>query len=63
VDQAGGAGPEREAPDLSESLIERLVAGTEAQADGRSIRELERYRDESLIAIMKAIEETRKAHA
>jgi carnitine 3-dehydrogenase len=52
-----------EAPDLSESLIERLVAGTEAQADGRSIRELERYRDESLIAIMKAIEETRKAHA
>jgi carnitine 3-dehydrogenase len=52
-----------EAPDLSESLIERLVAGTEAQADGRSIRELERYRDESLIAILKAIEETRKAHA
>ena len=51
------------APDLSATLIDRLVEGTQAQAGGRSIRELERYRDNCLIAILNAIEQTRKAHA
>jgi carnitine 3-dehydrogenase len=52
-----------EAPELTDTLIDRMVEGVEAQADGWSVRELERYRDDCLIAVMKAIEETRKVHA
>jgi carnitine 3-dehydrogenase len=40
-----------EAPELTESLIDRMVEGTQAQAAGRSIRELERLRDDYLVAI------------
>ncbi len=35
-----------EAPELTETLIDRMVEGTQAQAAGRSIRELERLRDD-----------------
>ncbi len=44
-----------EAPELSESLIDRMVEGTQAQAHGRSIRELERLRDDYLVAIQQVL--------
>jgi carnitine 3-dehydrogenase len=44
-----------EAPELSESLIDRMVEGTQAQAAGRSIRELERLRDDSLVAVQQVL--------
>ena len=47
-----------EAPELSESLIDRMVAGTQAQAAGRSIRELERLRDDSLVAVQQVLRQT-----
>ena len=43
------------APDLTESLIDRMVEGTQAQAAGRSIRELERLRDDYLVAIQQVL--------
>src|SRR5579863_4229958 len=46
-----------EAPELSEQLIDRMVEGTQAQADGRSIRELERLRDEYLLAIQQVLKQ------
>ena len=44
-----------EAPELTEGLIDRMVEGTSAQADGRSIRELERLRDDCLVAIQQVL--------
>ena len=44
-----------EAPELTETLIDRMVEGTQAQAAGRSIRELERLRDDYLVAIQQAL--------
>src|ERR1700676_1322488 len=44
-----------EAPELTEALIDRMVAGTQAQAAGRSIRELERLRDDYLVAIQQVL--------
>ena len=44
-----------EAPELTEALIDKLVSGTEAQAAGRSIRELERLRDDYLVAIQQVL--------
>jgi len=44
-----------EAPELTESLIDRMVEGTQAQAAGRSIRELERLRDDYLVAIQQVL--------
>jgi carnitine 3-dehydrogenase len=46
------------APPLSEELIDRMVAGTSRQAEGRSIGELERLRDEYLISVMTALRAT-----
>jgi carnitine 3-dehydrogenase len=46
-----------EAPELTESLIDRMVEGTQAQAGGRSIRELERLRDNYLVAIQQVLRE------
>jgi carnitine 3-dehydrogenase len=43
------------APELSEEIIERFASGTEEQAGGRSIRELERIRDECLVAIQRVL--------
>ena len=48
VDQA-------EAPELTEELIDRMVKGTQEQAGGRSIRELERLRDDYLVAIQQVL--------
>jgi carnitine 3-dehydrogenase len=44
-----------EAPELTEELIDRMVEGTQAQAAGRSIRDLERLRDECLLAIQQVL--------
>jgi carnitine 3-dehydrogenase len=44
-----------EAPELTDELIDRVVDGTEAQAAGRSIRELEKLRDDCLIGIMQTL--------
>jgi len=44
-----------EAPDLTASLIDSMVEGTRRQADGRSVEELERLRDDYLIATMRAL--------
>jgi carnitine 3-dehydrogenase len=44
------------APQLNDTLIDRMVKGTEAQADGRSISDLERMRDEYLVDIMETLE-------
>jgi carnitine 3-dehydrogenase len=44
-----------EAPELTETLIDRMVEGTQAQAAGRSIRELERLRDDSLVAVQQVL--------
>lgn len=44
-----------EAPELTEGLIDSMVEGTQAQAGGRSIRELERLRDDYLVAIQQVL--------
>src|ERR1700761_9561906 len=44
-----------EAPELTEGLIDKMVDGTQAQADGRSIRELERLRDDYLVDIQQVL--------
>ena len=46
-----------EAPELTEALIDKMVAGTQAQAAGRSIRELERLRDGYLVAIQQVLKQ------
>ncbi|MGI9420837.1 MAG: 3-hydroxyacyl-CoA dehydrogenase NAD-binding domain-containing protein [Geminicoccaceae bacterium] len=43
------------APELTPELIERMASGCEAQADGRSVRDLERERDAYLVAVLKAL--------
>lgn len=43
------------APELTDELIEKVAQGTEQQAAGRTVQELERLRDECLIAILKAL--------
>lgn len=45
-----------EAPELTDALIEKMAAGTARQAAGRSVKELERLRDQCLIAIMRALQ-------
>ncbi len=48
-----------EAPELTDELIERLVAQSDAQAGGASVRELERMRDRCLVAIQRALREAK----
>ena len=43
------------APELSEDIIDRFVEGTAEQAGGRSLRELERIRDECMVAIQRVL--------
>lgn len=45
-----------EAPELTGALLEKVVAQSDAQAAGRSTRDLERLRDDCLIDIMRALE-------
>ena len=44
-----------EAPELTARLIDSMVEGTRRQAGGRSVEELERLRDDYLIATMRAL--------
>jgi len=46
-----------EAPELTEGLIDKMVQGTQQEAAGRSIRELERLRDGYLVAIQQVLKE------
>jgi carnitine 3-dehydrogenase len=42
-------------PELDDTLIDRIAAQSDAQSGDRSIRELERCRDDNLIAILQAL--------
>jgi carnitine 3-dehydrogenase len=42
-------------PELSDGLLHKIVAQSERQAAGRSIRELERLRDDCLVAVMQGL--------
>ncbi|WP_435101653.1 L-carnitine dehydrogenase [Arhodomonas sp. AD133] len=46
-----------EAPALTDELVERVVAGCEHQAAGRSVAELERRRDDFLVRLQAVLEE------
>lgn len=50
------------APELTESLIDKVVEGTREQQGSRSIAELERYRDDCLLAVLGAIRDTKANH-
>ena len=43
------------APELTDQLIDRMVEGTQEQADGYSIRDLEKLRDNCLVSIMQSL--------
>lgn len=42
-------------PEMDDALVDKIAAQTEAQADGRSVDELERVRDDNLIAILQGL--------
>jgi carnitine 3-dehydrogenase len=44
-----------EAPELTDELIDKMVEGTEEQAAGKTVKELEQLRDNCLIAVMQAL--------
>lgn len=50
------------APELSDALIDKVVEGTAEQQGTRGIAELERYRDDCLLAVLAAIKETKARH-
>jgi carnitine 3-dehydrogenase len=39
-------------PELTDALVDRIVEQSDAQADGRSVRELERLRDDYLVSVL-----------
>ena len=45
-----------EVPDLDDALVEKIAGQSDTQAEGRSIRELERIRDDNLAGILEALE-------
>jgi carnitine 3-dehydrogenase len=42
-------------PELTDALLARLETQSDAQADGQSVRELERQRDDALVAVLQAL--------
>ncbi len=42
-------------PDLTGELLDKIVAQSDAQADGRTIREWERLRDDCLVSVMQGL--------
>jgi carnitine 3-dehydrogenase len=42
-------------PELTDELLDKLVAQSDAQAGGRSVGELERLRDDCLVSVMQAL--------
>ena len=51
-----------EAPELTESLIDAVVDGSSAQLGKHSIADLERYRDDCLLAVQAAVKATKLKH-
>jgi carnitine 3-dehydrogenase len=51
----GNAWTRLPAPRLTPELARRIIEGTAAQADGRSMKQLERWRDDNLIKVMAAV--------
>ena len=51
-----------EAPELTDGLIDSVVDGTSAQLGKHSIADLERYRDDCLLAVQAAVEATKRKH-
>jgi len=45
-------------PELTEELLDTIVSQSDEQARGRTIRELERHRDDSLVAVMQGLRAT-----
>lgn len=43
-------------PELTDAFLDMLAAQSDAQADGRSVRELERQRDDNLVGILRALQ-------
>ena len=50
------------APPLTEELINRVVDGTSEQVGPRSIKQLERYRDDCITSVLTAIAEAKARH-
>jgi carnitine 3-dehydrogenase len=50
------------APELTDGLIDRVVEGTSAQQGERSIRALERYRDDCILGVLAAVREAKARH-
>ncbi|CAB3778239.1 L-carnitine dehydrogenase [Paraburkholderia caffeinitolerans] len=50
------------APKLTDQLIDRVVDGTAQQVGARSIKQLERYRDECITNVLSAIADTKARH-
>jgi carnitine 3-dehydrogenase len=44
-----------EVPELTDELVERIAAQSDAQAEGRSVRELEQVRDRVLVRLLQAL--------
>jgi carnitine 3-dehydrogenase len=44
-----------EVPELTDAFLDALASQSDEQADGRSVRELERQRDDNLVAILQAL--------
>ena len=42
-------------PELTDELLDRIVGQSDAQAEGQTVRELERLRDDCLVAVMQAL--------
>ncbi len=42
-------------PELDEALLDRIVAQSDEQAGGQSVRELERFRDDCLVAVLQGL--------
>ena len=51
-----------EAPELTDALIDKVVDGTRVQLGSHSIADLERYRDDCLMAVQEAIRATKVQH-
>ncbi|MDR5808869.1 L-carnitine dehydrogenase [Caballeronia sp. LZ019] len=50
------------APRLTDELIDRVVEGTAKQTNGRSMKDLERYRDDCITSVIEAIAQARARH-
>ncbi|SAL85412.1 3-hydroxybutyryl-CoA dehydrogenase [Caballeronia choica] len=50
------------APELTDQLIDRVVEGTSRQTAGRSVKELERYRDDCITSVIEAVGAAKARH-